>query len=409
MPHFHNAKNTQGMPESKGYGSTRSGRHFLQVPGPTNVPDRVLLAMAQPTMDHRSAAFSDLTLQILPRLQKVFNASGPAIMFPSSATGAWEASIVNTLSPGDKVLMFDSGVFAGNWKNIADRFGLDVDLVACDWRVGVDPSVIEDRLKADKGHAIKAVMVVHNETSTGITNAIADARAAIDAAGHPALYLVDAVSSGGSIEIRHDDWQIDVIVTGSQKGLMLPPGLSFNIVSEKALAISESASLPSSYWNWHDMVQANKTGFFPYTPATNLMYGLLEALKMMEAEGMDAIYARHARHGEATRRALAAWGIENFCTAPEKSSNTVTAVKMPDGHNADELRKVISDRFDMSLGAGLGPLAGNVFRIGHLGDFNDLTLLGTLAGVEMGLGIAGVPANSGGVAAAMQYLADTAN
>jgi len=407
MPDFHNTKNSPGMAESQGFGSTRSGRHFIQVPGPTNVPERILRAMAHPTIDHRSAEFGELTRTIMPKLKAVFNASGPAIIFPGSGSGAWEAALVNTLSPGDRILMFDGGVFAGLWRGIAGRYGLDVDFVTCDWRVGVDPNVVEAKLKADGGKTYKAVCVVHNETSTGITNSIVDVRAAIDAAKHPALFLVDAVSSAASIEVRQDDWGIDVTITGSQKGLMLPPGLSFNVLSEKALAANKSATLPRSYWSWQEMLQSNDTGYFPYTPATNLLFGLLEALNMLEAEGMENVYARHARHGEATRRALAGWNLENFCTVPEKSSNTVTAVKMPKGHNADALRKVISDKFDMSLGAGLGRLAGDVFRIGHLGDFNDLMLLGTLAGVEMGLGLAGVPATAGGVAKAMQYLAET--
>jgi len=397
------------MSDSQGSGRTRNGRHFLQVPGPTNVPDRVLRAIARPTIDHRSGEFAELALNLLPRLSKIFNASGPAIIYPGSASGAWEASISNALNAGDKVLMFDSGVFAGNWKSIATRFGLDVELTECDWRVGVDPNVIESKLKADSAKAIQAVMVVHNETSTGITNSIGDVRAAMDAADHPALLMVDAVSSGGSLEFRQDDWRVDVTVVGSQKGLMLPPGLAFNILSEKAIAASEGSNLPCSYWSWKEMLASNKTGFFPYTPATNLLYGLLEALAILETEGMDNVYQRHARYGEATRRALAAWGLENFCTIAEKSSNTVTAVKMPDGHNADALRKIILERFNMSLGAGLGPLTGTVFRIGHLGDFNELMLLGTLAGVEMGLAVAGVPSKPGGVDAAMRYLASGGN
>jgi alanine-glyoxylate transaminase/serine-glyoxylate transaminase/serine-pyruvate transaminase len=392
------------MTDSQGFGSTRSGRHFVQVPGPTNVPDRVLRAMARPTIDHRSPEFAALTLSLLPGLRKLFNASGPVIMYPGSATGGWEAGFTNTLSPGDKILMFDSGVFASNWKLSAERFGLDIDFASCDWRTGVDPGLVESKLKADSKHSIKSVMVVHNETSTGITNAIAEVRAAMDAVSHPALLMVDAVSSAGSIEFRQDQWRVDVTIAGSQKGLMLPPGMSFNVLSEKAVAASQSARLPRSYWSWKDMLQSNETGFFPYTPPTNLMYGLHEALTMMAAEGFDNIYKRHARHAQATREAVAAWGLENFCKVPAKSSNTVTTVQMPDGHNADALRKIILERFDMSLGAGLGPLGGKVFRIGHLGDFNDLMLIGTLAGVEMGLGLAGVPASPRGVAAAMSYL-----
>lgn len=392
------------MTELQGFGSTRSGRHFLQVPGPTNVPDRVLRAMARPTMDHRSPEFAGLTLSLLPGLRAVFNASGPVILYPGSATGGWEASLSNTLSPGDKILMFDSGVFASNWKQVAERFGLDIDFARCDWRRGVDPGLVESKLKADTGKKIKSVMVVHNETSTGVTNAVGEVRAAMDAASHPALLMVDAVSSAGSIEFRQDDWRVDVTIAGSQKGLMLPPGMAFNVLSEKAVGASQSARLPRSYWSWKEMLQSNETGFFPYTPPTNLMYGLHEALTMMLAEGLPNVYKRHARHAEATRRAVAAWNLENFCEVPAKCSNTVTAVKTPDGASADGLRKTISERFDMSLGAGLGPLADKVFRIGHLGGFNDLMLLGTLAGVEMGLGLAGVPSTPGGVTAAMQFL-----
>jgi alanine-glyoxylate transaminase/serine-glyoxylate transaminase/serine-pyruvate transaminase len=301
--------------------------------------------------------------------------------------------------------MFDSGVFASNWKQAAERFSLDIDFVKCDWRSGVDASLVEQKLKADSGHKIKSVMVVHNETSTGITNSIAQVRAAMDAVKHPALLIVDTVSSAGSIEFRQDDWGVDVTIAGSQKGMMLPPGMAFNVLSQKAIEASRSAQLPCSYWSWKDMLKSNETGFFPYTPPTNLMYGLLEALRMLQAEGLENVYKRHARHAEATRRAVAAWGIENYCQVPEKSSNTVTAVKMPDGSDADKLRGVILENFDMSLGAGLGPLAGKVFRIGHLGHFNDLTLVGTLGGVEMGLALAGVKSKSGGVDAAMKFLA----
>ncbi len=386
-----------------------SGRHFLQVPGPTNVPDRILGAMAQPTMDHRGPNFAALALDIIPRVGRVFNASGPVIIYPSSATGAWEAGLVNTLSAGDRVLMFDSGMFATLWKGIAERLGLDIEFVPCDWRKGVDPDLLESALKADSTHEFKSVMVVHNETSTGVTNPIADMRRAMDSAGHPALLMVDSVSSSGSIEFRQDDWRVDVTIAGSQKGLMLPPGLSFNILSEKAVAASASAGLPKSYWSWEDALPSNETGFFPYTPATNLFYGLKEALTMMEEEGAANIYARHARLGEATRRALAAWGIENYCVVPEKASNTLTAVLMPEGIDSNHVRAVILDNFNMSLGTGLGPLAGKVFRIGHLGAFNELMLAGALSGVEMGLELASVPHSSGGVTAALQYLTETAD
>ena len=388
--------------------SRGSGRHFLQVPGPTNVPDRVLAAMAQPSIDHRGPEFAALALDLFPRVRRVFNASGPVIMYPSSATGAWEASLTNTLSPGDRILMFDCGMFATNWKIIAERFGLDVEFAECDWRRGVEPDRVESALRADRPQRIKSVMVVHNETSTGITNSVADVRAAMDAAGHPALLMVDSVSSAGSIEFLQDDWGVDVTIAGSQKGLMLPPGLSFNIISEKALAASASAGLPQSYWSWRDALPSNETGFFPYTPPTNLLYGLKEALAMMEEEGAENIYARHARLAEATRRAVAVWGVENFCAIPEKSSDTITAVLVPDGVDADAVRSLILDRFDMSLGTGLGPLSGKVFRIGHLGAFNELTLAGTLSGVEMGLIMASVPGCEGGVTAALAYLAEQA-
>jgi alanine-glyoxylate transaminase/serine-glyoxylate transaminase/serine-pyruvate transaminase len=361
--------------------------------------------MARPTIDHRGPEFAALTLELIPGLRRVFNTSGPVILYPGSATGGWEAAFTNTLSAGDKILMFDSGVFASNWKTAAERFGLDIDFVECDWRKGVDPDVVESRLKADGSHRIKSVMVLHNETSTGITNSIASVREAMNSTRHPALLMVDAVSSAGSIEIRQDDWGVDVTIAGSQKGLMLPPGLCLNVLSEKAVAASRAAGLPRSYWSWKDMLASNETGYFPYTPPTNLMYGLHEALRMMMAEGLAAIYARHARLAEATRRAVAAWQLETYCQLPQKSSNTVTAVQVPDGTNADALRKVILERFDLSLGAGLGPLAGKVFRIGHLGDFNELMLIGTLGGIEMGLKAAGVPSAPGGVSAAMSFLA----
>ncbi|MCZ6584744.1 MAG: aminotransferase class V-fold PLP-dependent enzyme [Gammaproteobacteria bacterium] len=392
------------MNDNNESGAARSGRHFLQVPGPTNVPDRILGAMAQPTIDHRGTAFAALTLEIISGLRRVFNTSGPIMIYPGSATGGWEAGITNTLSPGDKILMFDSGFFALNWKIAAVRFGLEVDFVSCDWRHGVDPDTVEEKLKADASHEFKSVMVVHNETSSGITNSIAAIREAMNHAGHPALLMVDAVSSAGSIEYRQDDWGVDVTIAGSQKGLMLPPGLSFNVVSEKAIAAGASSQLPSSYWNWKDVLPSNETGQFPYTPATNLLFGLREALSMLEAEGWSNIYVRHARLAEATRRAVAAWGFENYCAIPAKSSNTVTTVLLPESDSADELRAVILRRYDMSLGAGLGPLADKVFRIGHLGSFNELMLAGTLSGIEMGLAAAGISHSTGGVTAALDYL-----
>ena len=383
----------------------KSGRHFLQIPGPTNVPDRVLRAIDRPTMDHRGPEFAHLGHEVLEGMRQVFQTAQAVVIYPASGTGAWEAALANTLSPGDKVLMVDTGHFASLWSRMAARFGIDVELLPTDWRRGADPDAIESRLRDDKAQEIRAVCVVHNETSTGATSRIARIRKAIDAAGHPALFFVDTISSLASIDYRHDEWGVDVTVAGSQKGLMLPPGLSFNAVSEKARKASQSAKLPRSYWGWEEMIAANKTGYFPYTPATNLLYGLREALAMLREEGLPAVFARHARHGEATRRAVRAWGLEILCANPEEYSNTLTAVMMPAGHDADALRKAILQAFDMSLGTGLGRLAGKVFRIGHLGDFNDLTLLGTLSGVEMGLGLAGVPHQKKGVAEAMNYLA----
>ena len=382
-----------------------SGRHFLQIPGPTNVPDRVLRAIDRPTMDHRGADFAALGSEVLEGLRAVFQTRGPVIVFPASGTGAWEAAIVNTLSPGDRVLMFETGHFAALWERMAGRFGIEVDRVPGDWRHGADPAACERRLRADREHRIKAVMVVHNETSTGVTSRISRIRKAIDAAGHPALLLVDTISSLASIDYRHDEWGVDVTVAGSQKGLMLPPGLSFNAVSEKALAASRGNRLPRSYWDWEDMLKHNPAGFFPYTPATNLLYGLREALRMLREEGLPSVIARHARHAEATRRAVRAWGLEMVCANPEEYSASLTAVLMPEGHDERMLRRVVLERFNMSLGAGLARLQGRAFRIGHLGDLGDLTLMGTLAGVEMGLQLAGVPHSPGGVKAAMDHLA----
>jgi alanine-glyoxylate transaminase/serine-glyoxylate transaminase/serine-pyruvate transaminase len=385
--------------------ASRSGRHFLQIPGPTNVPDRILRALAQPTIDHRGPEFGRLGREVLEGIRSVFKTSGGVVIFPSSGTGAWEAALVNTLSPGDRVLMFDIGHFARLWREVAVRLGLQVDLVAGDWRRGVDPAAVEARLREDAGRAIKAVAVVHNETSTGVTSRVAAVREAMDRAGHPALLLVDAVSSLACMDYRHDEWGVDVCVTGSQKGLMLPPGLGFNAVSEKALAASKSARLPRSYWDWEPMLRDNQGGYFPYTPSTNLLYGLREAVAMLLEEGLERVFARHARHAEATRRAARAWGLELVCANPEEYSSSITALMLPAGHDADALRKLILERFDMSLGTGLGKLKGTVFRIGHLGDFNDLALAGALAGVEMGLGLAGVPSRKGGVAAALEFLA----
>ena len=382
----------------------RTGRHFLQIPGPTNVPDEVLRAMSAPTIDHRGPEFARLGRRVLDGLGPVFATAGPVVVYPSSGTGAWEAALVNTLSPGDRVLAFETGHFATLWQAMATALGLQVDFVPGDWRHGVDPAVVEDRLTADTGHEVKAVCVVHNETSTGVTSRVPEVRSAIDAARHPALLLVDTISSLASIDYRHDEWGVDVTVAGSQKGLMLPPGLGFNAVSDKALAASRTARLPKSYWDWEPIITANKKGFWPYTPATNLLYGLEVALRMLAEEGLPNVFARHARHAAATREAVRAWGLEVLCADEREHSGSLTAVLVPEGHDADEVRRVVLDRFDMSLGAGLGKLAGRIFRIGHLGHFNDLTLAGTLSGVQMGLRLAGVPAETDGVAAALARL-----
>lgn len=384
-----------------------SGRHFLQIPGPTNVPDRVLRAIDQPTIDHRGPEFGALGRAVLEGAKHVFQTQAPVVIFPSSGTGAWEAALVNTLSPGDRVLMVETGHFASLWKKLAGRLGLDVDYIEGDWRHPVDAAVIGARLAEDTQHRIKAVCVVHNETSTGVTSNIAAVRAAIDRAAHPALLMVDTISSLGSIDYRHDEWGVDVTVAGSQKGLMLPPGLAFNAVSARALAAADTAKLPRSYWDWREMLTANAKGYFPYTPSTNLLYGLHEALAMLQAEGLPRVFARHERHARATRMAVAGWGLELLSLDASAHSPALTAVLLPEGHSADALRKVILDRFDMSLGQGLGKLTDRIFRIGHLGHFNDLTLCGTLAGVEMGLAAAGVPHRSGGLQAAMEFLART--
>jgi alanine-glyoxylate transaminase/serine-glyoxylate transaminase/serine-pyruvate transaminase len=386
----------------------RSGRHLLQIPGPTNVPDRILRAIDRPTMDHRGPEFAVLGKEVFEGMRAVFRTRGAVVIYPASGTGAWEAALVNTLSPGNQVLMAETGQFAVLWQRLASRLGLIVDLIPGDWRHGVDPAQVEARLVEDRQHAIKAVCVVHNETSTGVTSRIPLIRKAIDQANHPALLMVDTISSLASIDYRHDEWGVDVAVAGSQKGLMLPPGLSFNAISDKALAATRDAKMPRSYWAWEEMLAAGKSGYFPYTPATNLLYGLREALQMLGEEGLDNVFARHARHGEATRRAVRAWGLEILCLNPEEFSHSLTAVLLPTGHDADTVRKVILERFDMSLGTGLGKMQGKVFRIGHLGDFNDLMLAGTLCGVEMGLKLAGVPVRESGVAAALEYLGPVA-
>ncbi|WP_347309573.1 pyridoxal-phosphate-dependent aminotransferase family protein [Defluviimonas sp. SAOS-178_SWC] len=382
----------------------KPGRHFLQIPGPTNVPDDVLRAIDHPTMDHRSPEFGDLGLRALSGMKWVFKTAADVVIYPASGTGAWEAALVNTLSAGDRVLMCETGHFAWLWHRLATRLGLEPEIIPTDWRTGADIAAIAERLRQDDGHSIKAVCVVHNETSTGCTSDIAGVRAAIDSVGHPALLMVDTISSLGSIDYRHDEWGVDVTIGGSQKGLMLPPGLSFNAVSAKARAASDQAALPRSFWSWDEMFAANRTGYFPYTPSTNLLYGLVVAIERMQKEGLDAIFARHQRHAEATRRAVNAWGLEVLCRTPEHYSGALTAVMMPEGHSADAFRKVVHERLNMSLGNGLGRLANRVFRIGHLGDFNDLMLAGTLSGVEMGLKIAGVPHARGGVGAALDYL-----
>jgi alanine-glyoxylate transaminase/serine-glyoxylate transaminase/serine-pyruvate transaminase len=384
--------------------ATHTGRHFLQIPGPTNVPDRVLRAIDMPTIDHRGPEFAELGLHVLEASKTIFRTKNPVIIYPSSGTGAWEAAIVNVLSPGDKVLMAETGHFASLWRALAERFKIEVDMIPGDWRRGASPEQIEAKLAEDRGHRIKAVMVVHNETSTGATSRVADIRKAIDRAKHPALFMVDTISSLASVPYEHDAWGVDVTVSGSQKGLMLPPGLSFNAVSDKALAAAKANTTQRSYWDWHEIIAANKSGGWPYTPATNMLYGLKEAIAMLHEEGLDNVFARHERHAAATRAAVRAWNLEVLCVEPREQSPVLTGVVMPDGHDADRFRQVTLQHFDMSLGAGLSKVKGKVFRIGHLGHFNDLMLMGTLAGVEMGLHLAGVPHRAGGVQAAMDVL-----
>ncbi len=385
---------------------TRPGRHFLQIPGPTNVPDRILRAIDHPTIDHRGPEFAELGKRVLRGMKTILRTQHHVVIFPSSGTGAWEAALVNTLSPGDQILMPETGHFSYMWCAMSEKLGLKPTVIGGDWRIGAEPNAVAARLAADSARAIKAVCVVQNETSTGCASPIPKIRAAIDSVDHPALLIVDTISSLGSMDMRMDEWGVDVVVAGSQKGLMLPPGLSFNAVSEKALAASKSSGMAKSYWDWAEMLGANKNGFFPYTPATNLLYGLAEALDIIEERGLDAIFARHQRHAEATRRCVLAWGLEILCRDPDYYSDSLTAVMMPPGHSADAFRKVVLDVFDMSLGAGLSKVADRVFRIGHLGDFNDLMLMGTLAGCEMGLELAGVPYKKGGAAAAMAYLVE---
>jgi alanine-glyoxylate transaminase/serine-glyoxylate transaminase/serine-pyruvate transaminase len=384
------------------------GRHFLQIPGPTNTPLPILAAIARPTIDHRGPEFGRLGREVLTGIRTIFKTSKPVIIYPASGTGAWEAALVNTMSPGDKVLMFETGWFATLWSKMAGRLGIDTEFVAGDWRSGAKADAIEARLVEDTRHAIKAVAVVHNETSTGAVSNVAAVRRALDRSGHPALLLVDTISSLASIDYRHDEWGVDVTVGGSQKGLMLPPGLSFNAISDKALAASKQARLPRSFWDWEDMIAINDKGFFPYTPSTNLLQGLKVAIDMLHEEGLDNVFARHDRAAEATRRAVSHWGFEIQCHNPAEYSSSLTAVRLPEGHSADNLRAEILARSNLSLGNGLGPLADKVFRIGHLGDFHDLMVTGTLTGVEMGLKVCGIPHRQGGVEAAMTYLAGNA-
>jgi alanine-glyoxylate transaminase / serine-glyoxylate transaminase / serine-pyruvate transaminase len=393
---------------SGSHGTYQSGRHFLQIPGPTAVPERILRAMHTQVIDHRGPTFQVLGREVLAGIKGIFQTTQPVIIYPASGTGAWEAALVNTLSPGDPVLMVETGHFAALWQKLAVKLGLNPEFIAGDWRHGVDAGMVEARLRDDKLHAIKAVCVVHNETSTGVTSDIAAVRRAIDAAQHPALLMVDTISGLGSADYRHDEWGVDVTVAGSQKGLMLPPGLSFNAISPKALAASKHSRMSKSYWGWDEMLESNKTGFFPYTPATNLLYALREAVAMLHEEGLANVFARHQRHAEATRRAVRAWGLEVLCANPAEYSPVLTAVVTPAGIDADAVRETILTHFDMSLGMGLSKMKGKLFRIGHLGDFNDLTLMGTLSGVEMGLALAGVPHQRGGVQAAMQYLSECA-
>ena len=384
------------------------GRHFLQIPGPTNVPDRVLRAIDRPTIDHRGADAVALTKACLDGMRTVFHTAGAVAIFPSSGSGAWEAAFVNTLSADDLVLVFETGHFSSLWSRMAANLGLRVETLAGDWRSGADAVAIGERLAADRLNDIQAVLVVHNETSTGVTSNVAAVRRAMNDTGHPALLMVDTISSLASIDYRHDEWGVDVTIGGSQKGMMLPPGLGFNAISSKALEWGKTSDLPKSYWRWEEMLASNAKGFFPYTPATNMLFGLREALCMLEEEGLDNVFQRHARLAEATRRAARAWGLEIQACNPREQSNTCTAVVMPEGFDEAALRALILEKFNMSLGAGLGKLVGRVFRIGHLGSLNDLTLAGTLAGVEMGLELAGIPHRAGGVAAALEYLTEQA-
>ena len=385
-----------------------AGRHFLQIPGPSPVPDRILRAMDRAIIDHRGPEFQKLAKRVLDGIKSIFKCSGPVVIYTATGTGAWEGALVNTLSPGDRVLMCNTGHFATLWRNMAKRLGLEPEFIDTDWRIGAEPRLIEAHLRKDAGHKIKAVCVLHNETSTGCLSPIEEIRQAIDAAKHPALFIVDTISSLASTEYRHDEWGVDVSIGGAQKGLMLPPGMSFNAIGPKALAASENARLPKSFFAWDDMIAANQTGFFPYTPATNMLHGLSESLDMLHEEGLDNVFARHDRHAEATRRAVRAWGLEILCRDPKYYSPTITGVLLPEGHDADVFRELALDRFDISFGTSFGKFTGKYFRIGHLGDTNDLTILGALASVEMTLALASVPHRKGGVQAAMDYLISAA-
>ena len=380
------------------------GSHFLQIPGPTNIPNRILRAISKPIIDHRGPDFAQLTLSLLDRLKQLFKTSSHVFIYPSSGTGVWEAALVNILSPGDKILAFETGHFTTLWKNIASKLGLEVEFIPGDWRSGVNPKMVEEKLLQDTEKQIKAIQIVHNETSTGVTSGIREIRQSMDRANHPALLLVDAISSLGCTDYRHDEWGVDVTISASQKGLMLPPGLGFHAVSNKALEAAKTSKFPKTYWDWNPILENNEKGFFPYTPATNLLFGLDEALSMLFEEGLENVFERHNRLAAATRSAVDAWGLENLCENSEEYSNSTTAVLMPDSCNADELRQIILARFNMSLGTGLGKVKGKVFRIGHLGDMNELMLAGTLSGIEMGLSLAGVPHKKGGINAALETL-----
>ena len=382
----------------------KAGRHLLQIPGPTNVPDRILRAMDYPTIDHRGEEFFNLAKKCLSGIKDIFKTENHVIIYPASGTGAWEAALVNTLSPGDTVLMVETGHFASLWVKLARRLGLNAELIETNWRRGAEPEKIAERLSSDKTGKIKAVCIVHNETSTGAMSDVFKVRQCIDDVGHSALLMADTISSLASSDFCHDEWGVDVTVSGSQKGLMLPPGLSFNAISEKAWGAYEKSTLPRSYWDWGEHITSNSTGAFPYTPATNLLFGLNEAILMLKEEGLDNVFLRHKRHAEATRLAVQTWGLEVLCENNDDFSNTLTAVLLPEGHNADNLRSIVLDKFDMALGNGLSRLAGKVFRIGHLGDFNDLMLVATLGGIEMGLANSDVPHQVGGTQAAMQFL-----